>query len=58
MTPLSFVPTSDFSDRAVTPAPRLPGHLAIPVILGMALASWFGVWKLVEAVVLLIDALV
>ncbi len=57
MTQLSFVPASDFSARSRTPAPRLPGHLAVPVILGLALASWIGVWKLVEAVMMLIDAL-
>ena len=59
MTQLSFVPASDFSARPTTPPPppRLPGHLAVPVILGLALASWIVVWQLVEAVVMVIDAL-
>ncbi len=57
MTQLSFVPARDFS-RATPPlAPRLPGHLAVPVIVGLALVSWVVVWQLVEAVAMAIAAL-
>lgn len=58
MTPLSFVPARDFSRAtAPPPAPRLPGHLAVPVIIGLALVSWIVVWQLVEAVAMVIAAL-
>jgi len=58
MTQSSLVPASDFSVRAPTKpdAPRLPGHLAVPVIVGLALASWIVVWQLVEAVSMVIEA--
>lgn len=59
MTQSSFVPATDFTPRAQAPAasPRLPGHLAVPVIMGLALASWVVVWQLVEALAKVIDAL-
>lgn len=59
MTQSSFVPTVDFTPSASAPpaAPRLPGHLAVPVIMGLALASWVVVWQLVEAVAMVIEAL-
>ena len=59
MTRSSFVPTDDYS--AHTPPPpaalRLPGHLAVPAIVGLALVSWIVVWQLVGAVAMVIDAL-
>lgn len=59
MTQLSFVPARNIS-RAAPPPPaaRLPGHLAVPVIVGLALVSWVVVWQLVEAVAMVIAALV
>ena len=58
MTQLSFVPARNFARvTPPPPSPRLPGHLAVPVIVGLALVSWVVVWQLVEAVVMVIAAL-
>ena len=55
----SLVPTADYpaSSSAPPATPRLPGHLAVPVIVGLALASWIVVWQLVAAVGMVVDAL-
>ena len=57
MTPLSFVPAGDFSGTTPPLASRLPGHLAVPVIVGLALVSWIVVWQLIEAVAMVIATL-
>lgn len=58
MTQSLFVPAADYSVPAqVKSPPRLPGHLAVPVIVGLALISWVVVWQLVEAIAMVVDAL-
>lgn len=53
-----FAPAADYSATAqVKSPPRLPGHLAVPVIVGLALLSWIVVWQLVEVVAMVLDAL-
>lgn len=54
----TLAPTATYSVAAQVKSPtRLPGHLAAPVILGLALLSWIVVWQLVQAVAMVIDAL-
>jgi hypothetical protein len=58
MAPSSVAPTAPYAIPADVKSPaRLPGHLAVPVIVGLALLSWIVVWQLVEAVAMVIDAL-
>ena len=58
MTQSSFVPAAKFSTGGKVKTPlRLPGHLAVPVIVGLALMSWLVVWQLVALAAMLMDAL-
>ncbi len=58
MAPSSLTPTAEYGVSAQVKSPaRLPGHLAVPVIVGLALLSWIVVWQLVEAVAMVVDAL-